>query len=449
MLFMVSAINMLAGCSDFLDADVPDDQLDEGKVFEDDRMAASAMVGVYTKLRNSGFFSGTLSGMGSQLGCYTDELEVTTAQALEYRFFYENVVTPSNTGVKSLWDQSYQQVFAVNSIIEGIEASQKLSESVRRQLLGEALAVRALLHFYLCQTYGNVPYVKTTDYNVNRVIKKISVDEVLNLAVKDLTEAEQLLLTVYPSGERIRFNQVAAQALLARIYLYMENWTMAKQYAETVITSTGYILESPDRTFKKESKSAILQLKPGFDGGNTFEAAAYTFNTAPAPNLRLSQELLNAFETGDNRKSHYVRFVGEGSSNAHAYKYKVLGNTAASYEYSVLLRLEEQFLIAAESAAELAEWDDFNELLNALRSRAGLEEVVISDKQTAVDAVVKERRVELFCEFGHRFYDLKRRNRLSVLSGVKPNWRSHYAQLPLPENELVLNPNLLPQNNGY
>src|SRR5690606_34692318 len=104
------------------------------KVFEDDHMAASAMVGVYTKLRNSGFFSGTLSGMGSQLGCYTDELEVTTAQALEYRFFYENVVTPSNTGVKSLWDQSYQQVFAVNSIIEGIEASQKLSESVRRQL---------------------------------------------------------------------------------------------------------------------------------------------------------------------------------------------------------------------------------------------------------------------------------------------------------------------------
>lgn len=449
MLLTVSSVYMLVGCSDFLDVDVPDDQLDEGKVFEDDRMAASAMVGVYTKLRNSGFFSGTLSGVGVQLGCYTDELEVTTAQALEYRFFYENVLTPSNTGVKSLWEQSYQQVFAVNSIIEGIEGSQKLSDGIRKQLLGEALAVRSLLHFYLCQTYGNVPYVKSTDYNLNKVVKKISVGEVLNLALNDLLEAEKLLLPVYPSGERVRFNQVAAQALLARIYLYMENWSMAKQYAEKVIASAGYTLEAPDKTFKKESKSAILQLKPGFDGGNTSEAAAYTFNAAPAPNLRLSQELLTAFEMGDNRRMHYIRFVGQGVENAHAFKYKVMGNTAVSAEYSIVLRLEEQYLIAAEATAELGEWDVCNHMLNALRLRAGLEEITVSTKETALNEVLQERRVELFCEFGHRFYDLKRRNRLLELVVPKPNWKEHFNLLPLPENELLLNPNLLPQNNGY
>lgn len=439
----------LAGCSDFLDVDVPDDQLDEGKVFEDDRMATSAMVGVYTKLRSAGFFAGTVSGIGVQLGCYTDELEVTTAQTVEYRFFYENALTSSNTGVKSLWDNSYQQIFAVNSIVENIGSSQKLTEGVRNQLLGEALAIRAVLHFYLCQTYGSVPYVKSTDYNINRIMKKQPANAVTQLAIDDLKEAEQLLSPVYPSGERVRFNKVAVQALLARMYLYMENWVLAKQYAETVITSLGYALETPDKTFLKESKSAIMQLKPGFDGGNTSEAAAYTFNAAPAPNLRLSTHLLEAFEEGDNRRTHYVRFVGQDMANAHAFKYKVMGNTAVSSEYSIVLRLEEQYLIAAEAAAELGEWDTVNDMLNALRLRAGLEEITVSTKETALNAVLQERRLELFCEFGHRFYDLKRRNRLSELVVPKPNWKEHFILLPLPENELLLNPNLLPQNNGY
>lgn len=446
--FLLATIYM-AGCSDFLDVDVPDDQLDERKVFEDDRMATSAMVDVYTKLRSNGFFSGTVSGMGVQLGCYTDELEVTTAQASEYRFFYENVLTPSSAGVKSLWDQSYQQIFAVNSIIEGITNSSQLTEGVSNQLLGEAFAIRAMLHFYLCQTFGDVPYVTSTDYNVNKTISKIPVNEIMDQAVNDLKQAEELLSPVYPSGERVRFNQVAVQALLARIYLYMENWELAKQYAETVISSSGYALETPDKTFLKESKSAILQLKPGFDGGNTAEALTYTFTTSPAPNFRLSKQLLSSFEVDDLRKIYYVQFVGEDTLNAHANKYKTVGNTAVSEEYSIVLRLEEQYLIAAEAAVELGNWDAFNEKTNALRQRAGLQNITIADKEAALSILLKERKVELFCEFGHRFYDLKRRNILSDLSATKPNWQPHFNLLPLPENELLLNPNLLPQNNGY
>lgn len=63
---------------------------------------------------------------------------------------------------------------------------------------------------------------------------------------------------------------------------------------------------------------------------------------------------------------------------------------------------------------------------------------------------MNERRVELFAEGGHRFIDLKRSGRLDqVLSGLKPAWNTEDRNLPLPENELLLNPNLLPQNPGY
>ena len=113
------------------------------------------------------------------------------------------------------------------------------------------------------------------------------------------------------------------------------------------------------------------------------------------------------------------------------------------------MRIEEMYLIAAEAAAEKGSWQDFNDYINAIRNRAGLMSLAIENYSDAIDALKKERKIEFFCEFGHRFYDLKRWNVFSEISDVKPQWQKHYEVLPLPENELLLNPNLLPQNTGY
>ena len=107
------------------------------------------------------------------------------------------------------------------------------------------------------------------------------------------------------------------------------------------------------------------------------------------------------------------------------------------------------YLIAAEAAAELADFETAAYYLNKIRNRSGLESVGINSTAEAVNLIIKERRVEFFCEFGHRFYDLKRRNRLSDLVPVKNNWKEYFQLWPIPEAELILNPNLNPQNNGY
>jgi hypothetical protein len=61
-----------------------------------------------------------------------------------------------------------------------------------------------------------------------------------------------------------------------------------------------------------------------------------------------------------------------------------------------------------------------------------------------------ERQVELFSEWGHRWFDLKRTSRATpVLSGVKSSWDPDDILLPLPENEIRNNPELKPQNPGY
>ncbi|WP_430613202.1 RagB/SusD family nutrient uptake outer membrane protein [Flavobacterium sp. JP2137] len=437
------------GCSDFLDIDAPKDQIDRTKVFNDDQLATAALTNTYTLMRNNGFLSGNTSGVGYLLGCYTDELEVTDPQTIYYKNFYLCTVVSNNTALTELWNHSFKQIYNVNTILEGIELSTGLTESVKNQLYGEALAIRGILHFYLTQTFGAVPYVTTTDYNLNKQIGKLANDQVMQKAIDDLVEAEELLLDQYPTSERVRINKSVVQAFLARMYLYTENWAFAIEYTQKVINKPAFELEDLDNVFLKESKSAIWQFKPEIEGWNTLEADAYVFEALPAPYARLSQYLLNDFEPNDLRKVKWVNTVGNLQENSHAYKYKQRGSSSPSKEFSVIIRIEEMYLIAAEATAANADWQLCNDMLNSIRTRAGLSEVSVFDYSTALEAVLQERKIELFCEFGHRFYDMKRTNRLGVLATVKPNWQPYFALLPIPENELLLNTNLRPQNIGY
>jgi hypothetical protein len=88
--------------------------------------------------------------------------------------------------------------------------------------------------------------------------------------------------------------------------------------------------------------------------------------------------------------------------------------------------------------------------LNVVRHLAGLGNTSSNTQSDLLAAVLQERRVELFTEFGHRFFDLKRFGSIqTVLTAVKPGWDGHDVLFPIPETELTLNPHLLPQNLGY
>ncbi|MDO5637013.1 MAG: RagB/SusD family nutrient uptake outer membrane protein [Myroides sp.] len=436
-------------CEEFLDVEVPKNEIDQNLVFSDDRMAISALTNTYSKIRDLGFFAGNKVGIGYLLGCYTDELEVTNAQESSYLRFYQNSVLSDNTAVTSLWNNTYNQIYLVNNVLEGLEKSKTISPEVQDQLKGEALALRAILHFYLTQTFGDIPYILSTDYRVNTTIGKQSVNAVMVQAVDDLLAAELLVSPAYPSSEKVRINRNVVEGFLARMYLYQNNWEKAQYYAEKLINSGIYRLEPIETTFLKDSKSAIWQLKPEAEGRNTLEAGEYQFESTPPPFARLSTKLLGDFENGDLRKEVWVRFVGDDRINACAFKYKQKGISSPSREYSIIMRIEEMYFIAAESAAHKGSWQEFNGYINAIRERAGLITLDIDNYTDALNLLKNERRVELFCEYGHRFYDLKRWNAFDELFDVKPQWKQYYQVLPLPEKELLLNPKLLPQNTGY
>lgn len=119
-------------------------------------------------------------------------------------------------------------------------------------------------------------------------------------------------------------------------------------------------------------------------------------------------------------------------------------------EYSIIFRLSEQYLIRAEARAHLDNISGAQLDLNTIRNRAGLPNTLATSMSDLLNAIIQERQVELFAEQGHRWFDLKRTgNAGTVLSAIKPNWQATDVLLPIPETELEINPNLLPQNSGY
>lgn len=451
-LFLIGITVATSSCDDFVQVQVPSNQLSSPLVFENNSTATAALVAIYAQLRDKGLLTGSPNGMQAKLGEYTDELTFYGAGGQTDASFYTNIVLPSNGDIKNWWNTTYQQLYATNALLEGVENSKSLTTLQKEQLKGEGLFIRALLHFHLTNLFGAVPYIKTTDYIVNNKVGKISTLEVYENAAVDLLEAEVLLGVDYISSERVRPNKATVQALLARLYLYSERWAEAANSASAVLNNAALYEGAQDfnAVFLKNSFSTIWQLIPAREGENTLEGQANIFLQGPPPVYALSMNFVNSFEAGDLRRTQWIKEVTNGTAVwYHAYKYKAYNNSQGSVEYSIVFRTAELYLIRAEARAQQGELTSALEDLNKIRNKAGLANTSAVNAEQILNAIVKERKSELFTE-GHRFFDLKRNNLLNeILSPLKPGWDANDQLLPLPETELLLNPNLKPQNPGY
>lgn len=446
-------ICLFGSCDSFVAVDLPSSQLSGEAVFTDASTATAALVDVYSKMRKTVLVTGASNGISNLLGHYGDELAYYSSGTLAELNFNQNSLVATNTTIMSTWSGTYNLIYAVNAIIEGVSSSTTISAVNKEKLLGEAYFVRAYLHFYLVNLYGEIPYVLSTNYQFNTTISKRSVADLYALITTDLQQAVTLMPEAYPTAERVRPNRSVAYALMARVKLYSEDWPEALLYSDRVIsTSSLYTwVVNLNQVFLKNSTGTLWQLMPPVVGVNTLDAQTFIFSSGPPPNSALSSSLISSFEAGDLRRTSWVGTVTKGGlSWYYPFKYKLNNATASSTEYSILFRLEEQYLIRAEAYAQLGNLEKSKLDLNKVRNRAGLSNTAALTQEELLTAILKERRVELFTELGHRWFDLKRTGLSNaVLSLVKPGWQSTDVLWPLPEAELLLNPNLLPQNAGY
>ncbi|PRZ22769.1 RagB/SusD family nutrient uptake outer membrane protein [Flavobacterium granuli] len=452
-LYVIATLAMLicSSCEDFIAVDIPQSQLTSPIVFESTATADAAMADVYAQIREQGMVNGTFYGLSNLMGNYSDEMEYY-GSSIEIKQFTNHSIVPSNSSILALWNATYSQIYASNLILEGLENSTKIADEDKNHLKGEALFLRAFLHFYLVNLFGEVPYVSSTDYILNKTIPKSSQQQLWEHITTELQQAEVLLSEHYPTTERIRANKSVANAMLARVYLYKEDWTNAALKASALIENPKYVwVTNPALEFLKESTATIWALHPGYPGVNTKDARFFVFSSGPPSKPELSPAFVASFESGDLRKNLWVRTISNSVGTWYCpYKYKKTLGTTTSQEYTILFRLAEQYLIRAEARAHLGDIAGAQSDLNKIRNRAGLANTTADTPESLLEAVAMERRSELFTEQGHRWFDLKRTNTAeAVLRPIKSGWENTQVLLPIPQAELLLNKQLLPQNPGY
>lgn len=452
--YCLVAICSTTGCRKFLDIPAPKDQIQTGEIFKNDQAAVSAVNGLYSFMLTSPLWPSN-GGMSVFPGLSADEIYPVTPST-EILEFSNNNLQPTNGHLNGvLWSHIYRTIYHANAILEGVGNSTELSENTSKQLQGEALLVRALHFFYLTNLYGDVPLTLTTNYEVNKSMPRLESAQVYDQIVKDLIMAKSLLSNQYTTAGRVRPNKWAAAALLARTYLYLQEWQKAEQEATEIINTGSYsLVANPDNVFLANSSETIWSLRQ--ERTNTSEGQIFipVFSFL-SPTYGIRNNLLNAFEPTDERKSKWIASsTVNGQTHFYPYKYKK-GNDFSNpappvTEFYIVFRIAEQFLIRAEARIKQNNTSGALDDINKIRTRAGLDNTLADNSSSILAAIEKERIVELFAEWGHRWFDLKRWNKSTdVLSHLKaPNWQNTDVLYPIPFAQMQANV-ALTQNAGY
>lgn len=443
---------LVVSCEQYLEIDSPKDQLVGTHVFEEAATVDGAFAHIHATLRESAFTTGSASGLSYLMGHYTDELFLVSENQDSTRDFYLNSVLPTSSDVAKFWNTAYNLIYNCNRIMDGVQASGSLAKADKNRFMGEAYFIRAFIHFNMVNLFGDIPYVDTMDYKINAEVGRMDGDAVYDKVLEDAQKAKEYLLETAGESNVFRPNYWTATAFLARVHLYRGEWELAKQEAERVISDGPFVLEPElENVFLKQSRETLWQLDNGTAGTNTYEGFMFIAMSAPPTNTSLTQKLVDSFEEGDARWTEWVGAISDSEQTwYYPFKYKHNGPTETTMECSILFRLAEMYLTAAEAAAHMGQATDALYFLNAIRNRCSLNPLDGNDSAFLLASIAQERNIEFFSEQGHRFFDLKRTGKIDeVLSLSKPYWDTTDVLLPLPEDELLSNPNLLPQNEGY
>lgn len=454
-------LTLISGCKKEVQVGPPATQLVTTSVFADNTTATSAALSIYAQMTNFPWNLHRVTALSS------DEL-TNYATDQGSKDLYINGLVTDDAATIQIWSPSYTCIYQANAILENLKNSPNLSAKVKQQLTGESLFMRAYFFFYLVNLYGDVPLATSTDYKINGTLARTPGVQVYKQIINDLVKAQGTLSDNYVdatdtaiTADRIRPTSWAAAALLSRTYLYAGIYDSAELKATAVINNSLFKLSADlSQIFKKNSSEAIWQIPPSSDVFWTLDGANFILSAPPSAgtinSTSISTTLLNSFETGDNRKTAWISSYSSGGNTwFYPSKYKDNNTVTKVSEYTMLLRLAEQFLIRAEARTQQGNLSGAIADINVIRNRAGLGNYSgQQDKESLLAAVAHERRIELFTE-GDRWIDLKRTKNVDIVMGSGGacvakggTWNTNQQFYPLQRQDILNNSNLQ-QNSGY
>jgi hypothetical protein len=384
------------------------------------------------------------------------------------------------------WRSLYQKIFLANTVLEGLPDA-KGNDVVKEQLEGEALVHRVFSYFALVNVWAKAynPSTSATDLGVpirsttllNESLERKTVKEVYDYMVTDLLRAIDLPNFKDNEDYNYRPTKTAAYAMLARVYLFMGEYTKALEAANNALSrytflynfNTDMVLSTADTRYNSSTwpTYGLQKLYSTYDKEVILwkEQAAVTSQYSPAYSYMTSNHnhLSSVYDiTNDLRFNHYF----SGSESA-GYSFTIIARRYSNKYYSCIgLTVPEMLLTKAECLARAGNWQDAMVIIENLRKcrirTSGYAPMEVSDKNSALEAIFLERKRELMYK-GMNFFDVKRRNSLDnanitlsrkylkdgewitayTLEPGSDNW-----QMPIPYYYVLQNPEM-EQNPGY
>lgn len=460
-IILVAAMLATTGCKKWLDVS-PKTEIREQLLFSDEQGFKDALIGTYTLMGGANIYGtnltmGVLDGMAQRYNT-----SAATTHPYYFPARYDYTTTASKNFISAIWGGLYTGVANVNNILMQVDEKKQLFRGDNyNKIKGEALALRAFLHFDLLRLYGvapvvdanrkSIPYV--TRFGV-KVYPLLTVNEVIDSCLSDLSKAEQLLSndkTVrldfasdpFLSYTRNHMNYWAVKGLQARIHLYrgdkvnalaaaLEVLNDQATYFPFVASTAVSASANRDRTFSTEHLFAlhVFKLK------DITDALTKTSTVGGLPTLVHRTSNINSLyesTAGGSSDIRYVYLFTPYSTSSSCTKYWQDDITFEQYKGNLpLIRLSEVFYIAAEAAATPADGVNY---LNAVRLKRGLVALASSISETTLQTEIeKEYKKEFYAE-GQLFYYFKRRNAARV-DGSTVNMTEATYTFPLPEDEI-------------
>lgn len=418
----------LASCSDWLDV-APNTDLPAKELFTTENGFKNALAGLYISMTDENTYGKNLTfGLMDQLAQMYDKLpEGTTDRNSVYIYDRETSGAYNTKGtLANIWGSQYNTIANANNLLKwwNLNGEAVIADSItRRMIRGEALAIRAFLHFDLLRGWGPanyagnesvremkcIPYRTVADHSKQ---PQLPASEVLANIISDLKEARECLdyekeldLSDRIEGRHMRFNYHAINALLARVYNYAGEKDSAALYALKVIEECGLALESGNDNDPILSKEVIVGLNMHELEDNLSDYFAVSDKLATKYYLNIST--LNIIFESVGSESEDIRAKGTAfyrnneQQNAISLKYVDNDN-----EIIPLIRLSEMYYIACEAVEDGV---DAARYVNLVRNKRGISKaknVSCDTDELRVAALNKEYRKEFYGE-GQYFWFLK------------------------------------------
>lgn len=444
------SIVAFTACQSELDQIKPVNSVEEATILGTEQNIQSILVGAYDALSSGNLYGGNIMRNAELLG------GDPVARDIRWRgtfidpgeIFNKNMLV-TNGEASSMWLSAYNAINVCNTVLENV--SKIADTGTRNRIEGEALFIRATLHFELVRFFAKqyeagqtnsqagVPIVTKSTSLANFTEVKPSrntVEDVYNTVIADLTKAETLL----PNANRYYADRSTAAAMLSRVYLQKSDFTNARDAANRVIGSRKYNLV-PVYAFcfnnlKNSAEDVFAMQVTVQDGVNNMATFFAASTVGGRGDVQIQNPHLNLYETGDARRALFYLDPGRGRTHSGKWNDVVAANIN-------IIRLSEMYLTRAECNFRLntsvgaAAVDD----INLIRTRVGLP--VRTTSNLTLANILRERQLELAFE-GLRIHDIKR-NRGTV--GSRP-YTDPKLIYPIPFRERNANPNLA-QNETY